>query len=119
MKSIYVDLEIASAAAPSAASRTVHALVDTGAILSVFPASLLDDLGVARRARRRFHGFGGPVVRETGGAVIRYQDSVAGVTVIFGAEGDPAIMGGTALESLGYQVDPVAGRLNRVDMLML
>ena len=117
--SIYVDLEIASAAAPSAASKTVRALVDAGATLSVFPASMLDELGVARIAKRRFLGFDGPVVRETGGVVVRYENSTAGVTVIFGAEGDPPIMGVTALESLGYQVDPVAGRLNPVKMLML
>ncbi len=119
MNGIYVDLDIASAAAPSAASKTVRALVDAGAMLSVFPASVLDELGVARIARRRFLGFNGPVVRHTGGVVMRYEDSVAGVTVIFGAEDDPAIMGVTALESLGYQVDPVAGRLNRVETLML
>ena len=115
---VYVDLDIASAATPHV-TQTVHALVDTGAILSVFPASVLDELGVARRARRRFHGFGGAVVRQTGGVVMSYDNAVADVTVIFGAEDDPAIMGVTALESLGYQVDPVAGRLNRVDMLML
>ena len=117
--SIYVDLEIASAAAPSAASRTVRALVDTGATLSVFPASALDELGVERLSERLFNGFGGVVSRDTGIVRMRYQDSVAGVTVVFGAEGDPPIMGVTALESLGCQVDPVAGRLNPVEMLML
>ena len=115
---VYVDVDIASGVTPSV-TETVHALVDTGAILSVFPASTLDRLGVERRARRRFHGFGGVVVREIGGVVMRYDDSIADVTVVFGEEGDPPIMGVTALESLGYQVDPVAGRLNRVEMLML
>ena len=41
------------------------------------------------------------------------------VTTIFGEEDDPAIMGVTALESLGFDVDPVAGRLKSVEMLML
>ena len=115
---IYVDVEIANGTAPSV-TETVHALVDTGATLSVFPASTLDKLGVERRARRRFKGFGGAVTRETGGVVMRYDDSIADVTVVFGEEDDPPIMGVTALEVLGYQVDPVEGRLNRVEMLML
>ena len=43
----------------------------------------------------------------------------AGVTVVFGAEGDPPIMGVTALETLGFEVDPVDGKLNRIDMLVM
>jgi predicted aspartyl protease len=41
------------------------------------------------------------------------------VTVIFGDEDDPPIMGVTALEVMGYEVDPVAGKLKRVEMLLL
>ena len=48
-----------------------------------------------------------------------YDGAESGVTVAFGAEGDPAIIGVTALETLGFEVDPVSGRLNRVDMLVL
>ena len=47
-----------------------------------------------------------------------YDGVEAGVTVVFGDEGDPAVMGVTALESLGYDVDPTAGELHRVDMLI-
>ena len=115
---VYVDLEIAASSDPDA-SETVHARVDENSMLSVFPANLLDGLGVERRARRRFHGFGGVVVREIGGVFMRCDDVVAYVTAVFGAEDDPPIMGVTALGSLGYKVDPVAGRLNRVEMLML
>ena len=115
---VYADIDIACESAPRV-TETFNALVDAGATLSVFPASTLDNLGVERLGERLFNGFGGVVPRDTGIVRMRYQDSVAGVTVIFGAEGDPPIMGVTALESLGYQVDPVAGRLNPVEMLML
>ena len=115
---VYVDLDIACESAPDV-TETFNALVDTGATLSVFPASTLDKLGVERLGRRWFRGFGGELSRDTGVVRMRYDNSVADVTVIFGAEDDPPIMGVTALESLGYQVDPVARRLNRVDMLML
>ena len=115
---VYADLEIASAATPSDA-KTVRARVDAGATLSVFLSSMLDKLGVQRIGRRQFLGFNGAVVREIGGLVMRYENSVAGVTVIFGAEDDPPTMGATALGSLGYQADPSTGQLNRVEMLML
>jgi predicted aspartyl protease len=49
---------------------------------------------------------------------MRYESVEAGVTVAFGDETDPAVMGVTALESMGYDVDPTAGELHRVDMLI-
>lgn len=115
---IYVDLEISNIANPDVTEK-VTALVDTGAILSVLPSSLLDRLGVTREERRRFLGFGGQVARDTGFVRMRYQGAATAANVVFGAEDDPPIMGVTALETLGYEADPVNGRLNRVDLLML
>ena len=115
MSFVYVDLEIAASSNPDA-GESVRARVDENSMLSVFPASTLDRLGVRRISRRRFHGFNGAVERDIGGVVMRCDDSIAGVTVVFGEEDDPPTMGVTALGSLGYKLDPVAGRLNRVDM---
>ena len=115
---VYVDLEIAASSDPDA-GETVRARVDENSMLSVFPANLLDGLGVRRFSRRLFYGFNGAVARDVGGVLMRCDDAVAYVTVVFGAENAPPIMGVTALGSLGYKVDPVAGRLNRVEMLML
>ena len=115
---IHVEVEVSGPWEPDAGER-VRVLVDTGATLSVLPASLLERLGVRRIGRKRFQGFGGVVTRDVGNVVMRYGEDTAGVTAIFGDGDDPAIMGVTALESLGYEVDPVGGRLNRVDMLLI
>ena len=115
---IHVNVDVANPATPDA-SESVRVLVDTGATLSVLPADLLDSLGVRRRYRRRLQGFGGVVTRDTGTVNMSYEDSEEGVTVVFGNEDDPPIMGVTALETLGFEVDPVNGRLNRVDMLVM
>ena len=115
---IHIDVDVANPAAPDV-SESVRVLVDTGATLSVLPADLLDRLGVRRRYRRRLQGFGGVVTRDTGTVNMSYEDSEEGVTVVFGNEDDPPIMGVTALETLGFEVDPVNGRLNRVDMLVM
>lgn len=118
MRFIHVDVEVSNPAI-SDVSEVVRVLVDTGATLSVLPAGVLDRLGIRRRHRRRFQGFGGAVVRDTGTVNMIYGDVEEGVTVVFGSEDDPPIMGVTALETLGYEVDPVNGKLNRVDLLML
>ncbi len=114
---IHVDVDVSNPANPDLSER-VQVMVDTGATLSILPASMLDRLGILRLSRRRFRGFGGVVTREVGGAYMRYNDEIAAVTVVFGSEDDPPIMGVTALEELGLEADPVHGRLNRVDMLM-
>ena len=96
----------------------VRVMVDTGAIVSVFPAGLLERLGVQRVGQQRFRGFGGSVVRSVGGVAMTYGDVTGVVPVAFGDEDDTAVMGVTALETLGYEVDPVRGELHRVEMLL-
>jgi predicted aspartyl protease len=105
---------------PSEPDRTeeIRVLVDTGATLSVFPANLLEGLGIQRIGQRRFRGFGGVVAREVGAVTIHYGGEVAGTTAVFGADDDPVVMGVTALETLGFNVDPANGELHRVDLLI-
>ena len=98
---------------------SVLMLVDSGAMFSVLPSALLHRLGVRPIQRRRFRGFGSVLTRDIGNAMMRYDDCAAGVTVIFGEEDDPPVMGVTSLESLGFEMDPVGEKLNRVEMLLL
>ena len=115
---VYVDVGVSNPSTPDV-SEKVRVLVDTGATLSILPASLLERLGIRRIGKKKFRGLGGVVTREIGMVSMRYDGAVAGVTTISGEEDDPAIMGVTALESLGFDVDPVAGKLKSVEMLML
>ena len=105
----------------------VRVMVDTGAIISVFPAELLERLGIQRVGQQRFRGnpcfnrrsaAAGSVVRSVGGVAMTYGDVTSVVPVAFGDENDTAVMGVTALETLGYEVDPVRGELHRVEMLL-
>ena len=114
---IHVDVDVLNPS-NSEKSERVRVMVDTGATLSVLPASMLERLGVKRTGRRRFQGFGGVITREIGTANMSYADEVAGVTVVFGDEDDPPILGVTALEVLGFAVNPTDGTLSRVDMLI-
>ena len=114
---LHIDVEVSNPASP-AVSESVRVLVDSGATLSVLPAEMLERLGIRRVGRRRLQGFGGVVTRDVGTVDLRYDGIQSGVTAIFGDAGDPPIMGVTALETMGFELDPVRGRLNRVDMLI-
>ena len=114
---IHVNVTLSHPTNPDAAEE-VRVLVDTGATLSVIPAELLERLGIERYNQRRLRGFGGVIVRDVGTVNLRYGDTMAGVTVVFGEETDPAVMGVTALEVLGFQIDPVGGALQPAEMLV-
>ena len=118
MEFIHVDADVSNPANPDV-SESVRVLVDTGATLSVLPSSMLDRLGVQRLGRRRIRSSDGVLILDTGTVTIRYRSDIAGTTAAFGAEDAPPIIGSVAVTSLGFEVDPVNGRLNRVDMLML
>lgn len=114
---VHVNVGLSNPSEPSSAEE-VSVLVDTGATLSVFPASLLERLGIQRTGQRRLRGFGGDITRATGTVNLTYGGDVTGVTAVFGETSDPTIMGVTALESLGFNVNPAAGELDRVEMLI-
>lgn len=103
-----------------AQSGSIELLVDTGAIFTSIPRSLLEGLGIAPVSRRELRTYGGATVeRDTGGAVMEYEGRRAVVPVIFGEPEDIPIMGATALESLGYQIDPVTKELKPIELLMV
>ena len=93
-------------------------MVDTGATFSLFSASLLERLRIQRMGQRRFHGFGGSLVRYVGSVSIAYDGETTPALVVFGHEDEPSVLGVTALETLGFQVDPVNDELHRVDLLI-
>ena len=90
----------------------VDLLVDTGATLSWVPRQILEQLGVPRLARRRFLlADGGFVERDTAGVVMRMDGTEAMVTVVVAESGDAHLLGATALETLGFGIDPIGQRL--------
>jgi len=97
----------------------VDAIVDTGAIYSVVGRGVLEALGVRPIRRRRFRAFGGYVERDVGevGLVLMGERRI--VPVIFGEEGDAAVIGVTALEIFGLEVDPVRGVLREAELYLL
>jgi len=96
----------------------VEGIVDTGAIYSVIPRRRLEELGV-KPIERRFRAFGGYVERNINEVGMEIMGRRRTVTVIMGEDEDQIILGVTALESFGLEVDPVKGTLKETELLLL
>ena len=91
---------------------TLELLVDTGAIYSVLPTEVLAGLGIKPFVRRTFRTADGrEIERELGEATFTYNGERGTSKVVFGASGDAALLGVTALEEMGLEVDPTTGTL--------
>ena len=95
----------------------MEVVADMTSRLSIIPRSILDRLNIHPEGRRRFRSLG-ERERETGGVVLRYRDSISAVPVVVGENGDTAILGLRALESLGFHMDPITGELKPIDLLL-
>jgi len=83
-------------------------LVDTGAIHSMINRAIPDNLGIQTERRTRFAVVGGTVGFPVGLADLEIEGQSFRVPVILG---DQNLVGLTTLETLGFGVDPVEGKL--------
>ena len=98
----------------------VELLVDTGATLSWVPRQILEQLGIPRLPRRRFLlADGGFVERDTAGVLMRMNGAEGMVTVVIAEPGDAHLLGATALETLGFGIDPIRQQLVPQSLLAL
>ena len=106
---------------PLAPKRSVEAegVVDTGAMYSVIPRKMLEELEVKPLERRKFRAFGGYIERDIGEVGIELMGRRRTVTVIMSEEEDITVLGVTALEAFGLEVDPVKGTLREAELLLL
>src|SRR5919108_3234371 len=95
-------------------------IADTGAIFSVIPRSTLDQLGITPYAEETFHlADGSEIRRPMGDVFIRIDGKARTVPTIFGEPTDTPLLGVTALEILGYAIDPRTRKLEPTKMLLL
>ncbi len=88
--------------------RELEVTVDTGATLSVIPRRIAEELGVQPEDRRWFLlANGDRISREIGSAGVRYEERRVPTLVVLGTPQDTPLLGAVALESLGYEADPV------------
>lgn len=95
-------------------------LVDTGAIDSLVPREHLESIGIAPVATRTYELADGTSRQyEIGGAMFEFMDETAWATVVFVEDDIEPLLGLTALESAGIEVDPRNQRLKRLSAVRL
>lgn len=94
-------------------------LVDTGAVYSMLPRSILVSLGVTPRSQRQFRlGDGRSVVWEFGDAIFMVDGFQAPSPVIFGEENCPHLLGAVTIEAMGAGFDRVNKKLIPIEGLI-
>ena len=82
-------------------------LIDTGAVDSLVPRQHLESIGLVPEGQRVYGLADGSELRfDIAVARIGFMGEVVGGTVIFGPENAEPLLGVTALESVGVEVDP-------------
>jgi len=113
-----LDVEVANPSSPDK-TRSVQFLIDSGAVYSVVPAALLDELGIKPLADKTFRlADGSKISRKKGVAIFKYKSEIGGADVIFGEPGDSTLLGAFTLEALGLALDPLRRELLPLPMVL-
>jgi len=92
----------------------------TGVVYTMIPRVIAEKLGLETVGRRRFRATSNGIVEyPVAEAYIVIEDRGATSLVVIGPEEAVPLLGATTLELLGYQVDPVTGRLKPLELMML
>jgi predicted aspartyl protease len=105
-----IEIEHPAGIGPRVTLRDV--LVDTGAELSWIPATILEELRVARKKTWHFRQADGTVLeRSTGYVILHVAGTETADEVVFGDHGDLVLLGARSLEGLNLRVEPANKRL--------
>jgi len=114
----FLEIEVGNPADPSK-TRLLEFMVDSGAIYSVAPASVLDELGIQPISEEKYWLANGErITRKRGIAFFKYGDKVGGADIVFGEEGDSNLLGATTLESLGLALDPLRREVKPLPLIL-
>jgi len=95
-------------------------LVDTGAVDCLVPAKHLREIGLKPKGKRTYEPADGSEARmDITTADIEFMGEIVGSTIVLGRDDAEPILGVTALESVGIEVDPWTQRLKRLPAVRL
>jgi predicted aspartyl protease len=98
--------------APSGATETLEALVDTGAAFTTVPAPVLERMGVRSHRTAKLRLADGDVVEwRLGWVTAEIDGSQEEILCVFGSADAPPAIGAHTLETFLLGVDPVEQRL--------
>ena len=119
MGATYVDVTIRNPANPRR-SWTGSFLVDTGAFDSLVPRVHLEAIGLMPKSRREYTlADGRNIELDITTADIEFHGEIVGGTIVYGEGDAEPLLGVTALESGGFEVDPRRQELKRLPAVLL
>lgn len=93
-------------------AKVIRFLVDTGATISVVPEETLKSLHIKPVDKDNFELADGRIIeRNIGNIIVEVEGRMRANSVIFGKDGDAAVLGLVTLESCGLTVDPINRKL--------
>jgi clan AA aspartic protease len=97
----------------------VNFLVDSGAIYSLVPGTILDQLDIEPYKEMSFSLADGTTLkRKVCSAYFEFGGEGGPAPVVYGEDGDEPLLGATTLESLGLVLNPFTRTLHPMRMLM-
>lgn len=97
----------------------VEFLVDSGAVYSLVPGKVLDELDIEPYKEMSFSlADGTSVKRKISSAYFEFEGEGGPAPVIYGEEGDSPLLGATTLEALGLVLNPFTRTLHPMKMLL-
>lgn len=94
-------------------------MVDSGAVYSVVPGKILDELEIEPYREMSFAlADGTSIKRRVCSAYFEFEGEGGPAPVVYGEEGDSTVLGATTLESLGLVLNPFTRTLHPMRMLL-
>ena len=98
----------------------VKFLIDSGAVYSLVPGKVLDELGIEPYKEMSFTLADGTAMkRKVGSVFFEYEGNEGAAQVIYGEEGDEPLLGATTLKALGLVLNPFTRTLHPMRMLLM
>ena len=95
-------------------------LVDTGATDCLVPGPHLHAIGLTPKGKRVYElADGNEITMDITTADIEFMGDIVGGTILYGAPDTEPLLGVTALESVGIEIDPLNQRLKRLPAVRL
>lgn len=113
-----LNVEVGNPQNPKSTER-LDFLIDSGAVYSVVPASVLERFDLRPLSEQEFRlADGTKIRRKKGWALFKYGEKIGVADVIFGEEGDSTLLGALTLEALGLALDPIRRELRDLPMVL-
>ena len=98
----------------------VEFLVDSGAVYSLVPGRILDELDIEPYREMSFSLADGTTIkRKISSAYFEFEGEGGLAPVVYGEKGDTPLLGATTLESIGLVLNPFSRTLHPMRMLMV